>query len=197
MNYRHNSPVVTTTNTLLIVAGGWGPDKAKAPVELMDTWTLQWSTVAHLPHPLWQAIATICGSRLYIGGGFEDGWIKSVLMCELSDLLKSQSLAARLRLSHTSGVWREVTELPVVRSSLITFQGQLLAVGGGVTGFGANATSEVRQYDAATNSWTVISQMCVRRLACFTAVLPSNRLMVCGGLTPLGSTDRVEMAAVV
>ena len=197
MNYCHNNPPVTTTNTSLIVAGGWGPDKAKAPVEVMDTQTLQWSTVARLPHPLSQATATICGSRLYIGGGYNDVWIKSVLMCELSDLLKSQSLAARRGLSHTSGVWREVAELPVVVSSLITFHGQLLAVGGGVTNTNADTTSEVRQYDAATNSWTVISQMHVRRLACFIAVLPSNRLMVCGGATPDGITDRVEMAAVV
>ena len=198
MNYCHNTPVVTTANTSLIVAGGWGPDKAKAPVEVMDTQTLQWSTVARLPHPLSQATATICGSRLYIGGGCNDVWIKSVLMCELSDLLQPpESPAARLGLSHTSGVWREVAELPVVRVSLVTFQGQLLAVGGGVTDRNADTTSEVRQYDAATNSWTVISQMRVRRLACFTAVLPSNRLMVCGGLTPQGRTDRVEMAAVV
>ena len=203
MNYCHNNPAATTTNTSLIVAGGWGPDKAKAPVEVMDTQTLQWSTVARLPHPLSQATATICGSRLYIGGGYtgtggsNDGWIKSVLMCELSDLLQPQSPAARLRLSHTSGVWREVAELPVVVSSLVTFQGQLLAVGGGVTARDADTTSEVRQYDAATNSWTVISQMRVRRSACFTAVLPSNRLMVCGGLTPHRRTDRVEMAAVV
>ena len=198
MYYYHNNPAVTTTNTSLIVAGGWGPDVAKAPVEVMDTQTLQWSKVARLPHPLWQATATICGSRLYIGGRFADSVTKkSVLMCELSDLLQPQSLAARLGLSHTGRVWREVAELPVVRSSLITFQGQLLAVGGGVTHFGANATSEVRQYDAATNSWTVISQMRIRRRACFTAVLPSNRLMVCGGVTPQGRTDRVEMAAVV
>ena len=198
MNYCHNSPVVTTTNTSLIVAGGWGPDKAKAPVELMDTQTLQWSTVARLPHPLSQATATICGSRLYIGGGSNGVWIKSVLMCELSDLLQPpESPAARLGLSHTSRVWREVAELPVVMSSLVTFQGQLLAVGGGVTDTNADTTSEVRQYDAATNSWTVISQMRVRRLACFTAVLPNNRLMVCGGFTPDGCTDSVEIAAVV
>ena len=150
MTYYHNSPVVVTTNTSLIVAGGFGPDKKKAQVEVMNTQTLHWSTVASLPHPLQQATATICGSRLYLGGGIT-GFVatKSVFVCEVSDLLQS-SLATKSGLSHSRQVWREICELPVVRSSLITLQGQLLAVGGGATT--RDPTSEVRQYDAATNS---------------------------------------------
>ena len=51
MAFYHNFPTVTTTNTRLIVAGGFGPDRRKAAVEVMDIETLQWSTVASLPHP--------------------------------------------------------------------------------------------------------------------------------------------------
>ena len=193
MTYYHNSPAVVTTNTSLIVAGGFGPDEKKAPVEVMNTQTLHWSTVASLPHPLQQATAAICGSRLYLGGG-AGSWTKSVLMCEVSDLLQSQppSLATRSGLSHSRQVWREICKLPVVRSSLITLQGQLLAVGGGATA--RDITSEVRQYDAATNSWNVISRMKVKRYACFVAVLPGDRVMVCGGLNPDGGIDSVEIA---
>ena len=199
MTYYHNSPAVVTTNTSLIVAGGWGPDMEKAPVEVMNTQTLHWSTVASLPHPLYQATATICGSRLYLGGGLikTGDWTKSVLTCEVSDLLQSQppSLANRLALSHSRQVWREICELPVVRSSLIILQGQLLAVGGGATN--SDITSEVRQYDAATNSWNVINRMKVKRCACFVAVLPEDRVMVCGGLTPNVGIDYVEIASVM
>ena len=198
MTYYHNIPAVVTTNTSLIVAGGFGPHEKKAPVEVMNTQTLHWSTVASLPHPLSQATATICGSRLYLGSGYSKGdWTKSVLMCEVSDLLQSQppSLATRSGLSHSRQVWREICELPVKRSSLITLQGQLLAVGGGATTY--DSTSEVRQYDAATNSWNVISRMKVKRRACFVAVLPKDRVMVCGGLTPNVRTDSVEIASVM
>ena len=69
MKYRRNNPPVASKNTSLIVARGWGSEEMKA-VELMDTRTLQWSTVASLPQPSWQATTTICGERLYIGGGF-------------------------------------------------------------------------------------------------------------------------------
>ena len=135
MTYYHGSPAVATTNTSLIVAGGFGPDQQKATVEVMDTQTFHWSTVASLPHPLSQATATICGSRLYLGGGFSGGATTSVLMCEVSDLLQSQPppLATRLGLSRSQQVWKEVTELPVVCSSLVTLHDQLLAVGGGIT----------------------------------------------------------------
>ena len=160
MTYCHNDPAVATTDTSLIVSGGYGPSGKKAPVEVL---TQQWFTVASLPQPLRAATATICGDRLYIGGGFStDGATKSVLMCEVKDLLQSQpqSLLTKLGFSASSPpVWKEVAPLPVLISSLVTFQGQLLAVGGSTTLDGTGSTSEVRQYDATINSWKVISQM--------------------------------------
>ena len=185
MTYCRNSPAVATTNTSLIVAGGWCPDKVKAPVEVLDIQTLCWSTVASLPHVLYQTTATICGDRLYIGGGFSSGEAtKSVLMCEVKDLLQSQSLATGPGLSSSPPVWKEVAPLLVMCSSLVTFQGQLLAVGGTTTRDKTGCISEVRQYDAVTNSWKVISQMKMKRAYSLAAVLPNNTLMVCGGGTP-------------
>ena len=198
MTYCHNSPAVITIDTSLIVAGGLGPDQEKAPVEVMDTQTLQWSTVASLPHPLWNATATICGDRLYLGGGFGTGGAtKSVLMCEVKDLLQSkpQSRATRAGHSESCQVWKEVAPLPVTQSSLVTFQDHLLAVGGATVA--GSYTSEVRQYDAATNSWSVISQMRLERRRSLAVVLPNNTssLMVCGGYTPGGAaTSSVEIA---
>ena len=51
MTYCRRNPVVVTTNTSLIVAGGW----EKREVEAMDTQTLKGFTVATLPHPLSEA----------------------------------------------------------------------------------------------------------------------------------------------
>ena len=195
MTYCHSVPAVATTNTSLIVAGGGAAGVKATEVEIMDTPTLQWSTVASLPLPLYQATATICGDRLYLGGGFSSSGVatKSVLECEVKDLLQSQppSQASRSGLSGRPQVWREVAPLPVTVSSLVTFQGHLLAVGG-VTA--ADRTSDVREYDAATNFWNVIGQMRVQRCRSLSAVLPNNTLMVCGGRTPRGLTTSVEIA---
>ena len=192
-----DAPAVTTTNTSLIVAGGWSPDMEKAPVEVMDIQTLQWSTVASLPLPFWNATATICGDRLYIGGGYSTGsfhtWdaTNSVVMCEVKDLLQSQPQSATRLLRLFSSPWKEVAPLAVKLSSLVTFQGQLLAVGGLTTRRDADSTSDVMQYDATTNSWSVISHMKMKRCYCLAAVLPNNTLMVCGDIS---ATTSVEMA---
>ena len=202
MTYCHNNPAVATTNTSLIVAGGWTSDQDPTVVEVMDLQTLRWTSVASLPCRFAEATATICGDRLYIGGGFSNNEpTKSVVMCEVKDLLQSQSLSlfTLLRFFSRTPVWKKVASLPVFQSSLVTFQGQLLAVGGSTTGFRTDSTSEVRQYDAVTNSWKVISQMKMKRHRFFAAVLPNNTLMVCGGLTPdaVGvDTDSVELASV-
>ena len=202
MTYCRNDPAVATTNTSLIVAGGWTSfGQYSTEVEVMDLQTLQWTSVASLPCSFSEAIATICGDRLYIGGGYSTKEAtKSVVMCEMNDLFQSQpqiqSLFTRLGLSSSPPVWKEVAPLPVVLSSLVTFQGQLLALGGGITNDNFNTTSEVRQYDAATNSWKVISHMKRKRRRFLAAVLPNNTLMVCGGITPQGRTTSVELALV-
>ena len=206
MKYCRNFPAVGITSTCLIVAGGskdqWVNTSTTSEVEVMETQTLMWFTVASLPHPVSGAVATICGDRLYLGGGFgAEGSTKSVVMCEVRDLLQSrpQSLATRLGLSSSPPVWKEVASLPVFRSSLVTFQGQLLAVGGCTTRYGTDVdnTSEVRQYDATTDSWNVISQMRLKRCRVLAAALPNNSLMACGGWTPSGAIPSVEIASVL
>ena len=199
MTYSHNNPAVTTTQTPLIVVAGWGPDEKMAAVEVLNTQTLQWSTVANLPHDLlYQAKSTICGDRLYLGGGYsttEDA-TKSVIMCEAKDLLSSrprtETIVTRLGYSYRQ-VWKEVAPLPVVLSSLVSFQGYLLAVGGVAT---SRETSSVWLYDVPTNSWNVISQMQMKRCNCFAAALENSKLIVYGGRTPDGFTSSVEIASV-
>ena len=204
MTYYHNLPAVACTSTSLIVAGGYGPDEEQAPVEVMDTNTLCWSTAASLPHPWSQATVTICGDRIYMAGGVvKCAQTNSVQTCVVSEILQLaatqyQTLASNLQLSIDSHkVWQQVAPLPVYRSSLVTFHGRLLAIGGYDSR--NKPTSAVYQYDTATNSWTVISHISTKKYACFTAVLPDNTLMVAGGtLKPLipGRQPRENTASV-
>ena len=214
MNYYHNLPAVACTSTSLIVAGGWGPDQEQAPVEVMDTNTLCWSTAASLPHPWSQATVTICRDRLYMAGGWaKDNKTNSVLTCVVSELLQStatahQSLGVRPTIAsglqpptNSHNVWQEIAPLPVCWSSLVTFHGHLLAVGGCDSDY--NPTSAVYQYDTTTNSWQVISHMNSKRFQCFTSVLPDHTLLVAGGIVKpyihekqeRQDTDSVEIAS--
>ena len=194
MTYCRSNPAVISNGKSLIVAGGWeGYTEKLTTVEVMDTQTLLWSTVASLPFSLFEATAAICGERLYIGGGLSNsGKAKSVVVCKLKHILQSHSRSLPTRLRRP--VWKEVASLPVVKSSLVAFRGQLLAVGGGSTLTGADSSFEVRRYDATTNSWNVVSQMRGKRHRSFAAVLSNGTLIACGGFTPDGPTSSVEIA---
>ena len=193
------------TGGTLIVVGGRGEGGVLSTVEVMDTENHQWSTAADLPQPMYLASATVCGDRIYTLGGADKRYTytKSVYTCSVSALLLScvlSSLEAKLNrtsLSDKASVWRQVADLPVICSTCESFHGQLLAIGG--LDESGKDTTAIYEYSSTSNSWEVISHMTTGRYRCFTAVLPSNQLMVVGGRTDIGLTltDNVELASVV
>ena len=195
---RYN-PVSVTIEQDLVVAGGYDGSKYLDTVEVMNIPTKQWSTTGHMPHPFSSLSAIICGDQLYLGGGYDEGHkpSKSVLTCSLPDLLRPQSLGAKLRtlsLANKPGVWRHIKELPVTRSTLTTLGGHLVAIGGE---YGSNnPTADVRRYDPQTDSWHVIMKMKTKRFHSLVAVLPEDRLIIVGGWdVSQRSTDSVEIGS--
>ena len=178
---RHSTAAVTTQHHL-IVAGGWGGSNRLNTVEVMDIQTLVWSTAASLPHPYSNASAAICGDQLYMLGGFDnDGRTKSVLTCSLTSLLQSRSGTS----SHS--VWKRTSDAPAYHSTCVAVDGELLAVGG-------MDTSAVYKYSTNSNSWDLISIMLIARYSCLVAVLPTNTMMVVGGIEGMRTTDTVLIA---
>ena len=82
-------------------------------------------------------------------------------------------------------------------STLVSFGGHLLAVGGD-TG-GDKPTSNVYRYDSHADSWTVASQMKKKRYYCLAAALGEDGLVVVGGWSPkllrsdIQKTNSVEL----
>ena len=189
-----SSTVSLTTEHTLIVTGGYDGVKNLNIVEVMDISTRQWSTASNLPHPFAEASGTICGDNLYLAGGFAgNGASKSVLTCSKTDLLSPLSLEARLQslsLANKTSVWRQTRDLPVIRSTLITLGGHLLAIGG--RNDSTADTAEVYCYDNHNDSWWVVSQVKKSRSRCLAAALSDDRLLVVvGGL----SNSTVEIAS--
>ena len=191
------------TGTALIVAGGEGKGgRGLSIVEVMNTETHQWSTAADLPQPMYSASATVCGDRLYMLGGVVGGlYVKSTYTCSVSALLQScvsSSMEAKLQrtsLEDKARVWKQVADVPIIRSTCEFFHGRLLAVGGMESG--NKAITAVYVYNSTTNSWEIISHMITGRRLCFTAALSDNRLMVVGGYNKQFSTiNSVELATV-
>ena len=86
---RCTTTIVTSKEHLIVAGGRIGPFPSDciSTVEVMDTKTLVWSTVADLPHPYNYASGTICGDQLYVLGGWDDKGMKtkSVLTCSLQN----------------------------------------------------------------------------------------------------------------
>ena len=137
-----------TTEQALVVAGGAvkGLSEKVDIVEVMNTNTKQWATVASLPQKSMYLSVALFDDSLYIRGSGT-----SVFTCSIPDLLHPQQ-----RGSQHPNVWKEMSSLPMRRSTLVAFGGHLLAVGGDTAL--NKPTSNVYRYDSHTNSWTIISQ---------------------------------------
>ena len=188
---RHGTTTVASEEHLIVAGGTTGPHRADNlnTVEVMNSKTLLWSTVASLPHLYNLASSTSCGDHLYILGGLDDkDMTKSVLTCSLTELLQSSS-------SSSSSVWHRVADAPAYYSTCAAVNGELLAVGGYEN---SKATSAVHKYNPTTNSWDLINNMPTARYRCLVAVLPTNEMIVVGGwiiFDVTTVTDIVEFAS--
>ena len=178
----------------LVVAGGeidWAAELTT--VEVMDLDIPTWSTASSLPHPLSYASATLCAGNVYLVGGWDQrGDTKSVLTCSLSALVQSQTTVANTDHPANYPVWHMIADLPVTRSTCVTQNGQLMALGG--YNLDGKNTNNIYMYNTETNSWEVISHMSTPRCRCLVTVLPGCEIIVVGGQTNTGETDTVEIA---
>ena len=171
-----------TTEQALVVAGGYGAGGHLDTVEVMNTGTKVWTKVASLPEKCSLLTAAILGDRFYLAGGVTDYRSKSVFTCSLPDLLPPDTLGSRLQrqtLSPSQNVWKRVSSLPVIESTLVSFSGHLLAVGG----VGDKPTSRVYSYNSTTDSWTLTTRMKKKKSRCLAVTLPDDQLIVVGGIT--------------
>ena len=192
--------------TALIVAGGQGNEAEidlLTTIEVMNTQTHHWSrTAIDLPQPTLYATLVYVKGCIYVLGGYSKTVdpIRSVYKCSLSSLLRpptSGSWRVPLATSNKAPVWSKVADIPVERSTYLTFCSRILAIGG-VDSRSRSIITEVHAYNPSNNTWEVVSHMTTPRQHCFAASLPDNQLIVIGGETDTGEkTNAVEIATFV
>ena len=208
--------------TSLIVAGGWGEGGALDTVEVMNMESLQWSTAAKLPTPTLGSSGAICGDRVFLHGGeISKGHTKHLYTCLLTDLLHARSprLCDPQKLQNTGpivgtdaaaessdiqalvattdAVWHKTTyDLPVQISTLISFNKELLVVGG-YTDCGKPA-SVIHRLNPLTQEWDVLGEMPSGRCYCFAAVVQGgwSQLVVAGGIVDGNPSDSVTISRI-
>ena len=184
------SAACITTDKALIVAGGYADNIFLDTVEVMMINTKQWITVCPLPQKMLHASIIVCGDLLYLGGSIinTNSPSKSVFTCLIPDLLPSNNtLGSRLRrtLSWTQesrqNVWREISSLPVIHSTLVSFGSHVLAIGG--KNDSEDPTADVYRYDSDIDTWSVVCQTNSRQSLCFAFTFSKDCLVVIGGYT--------------
>ena len=187
MKTPRQNPACITTESVLVVAGGLrygGRCRSNElnTVEVMDLHTKQWTTVAPLPRKQTNLSGVIHCGTLYVGAGESSSrLLKSVFACSVSALLAStDTIGSKIRrlVSPSQHVWREVASLPLKSSTLASFGGHLLAIGGFETP--DRVGTNVRKYDPESDSWSVFSNVSNGLSRCFTVNLPGERLAVVG-----------------
>ena len=180
---RSDVACVSTEQTLIVAGGNFSMET----VEVMNINTKQWMVVTSFPQKSPFLSATSIGDTLYITGHGN-----SVFTCSIPDLL----LSAPTGSSPVPYVWKSINNLPVKDSTLVSFGGHLLAIGGDMGG--DRPTFNVHRYDFSTNSWTVTSQLKKKRYWSFAVALGDN-VVVVGGFSPkmfnsiAVETDSVEI----
>ena len=200
MPTRRCATAVLSTTTHVAVMGGLNGANRLAITEVMDIQTKQWSTASPLPYEIYWASTTLCGEILYLIGGDTYSNDYSVLSCRFSDLVQStqstgpstQTQPWSSTIATHSKVWHNIPDLPVMRSTCVTVQGKVLAIGG--IDKQGKITTSIYELNTDNNEWSHKSDMNVARSDCLATALPDNKIFVVGGLTGTGKTDETEIA---
>ena len=163
-----------STHTHLVVAGGWiGSHAITDIVEVLDTKTMQWSTASSIPKAVYYPGLTICGDYFYHQQGTD------VYSCSKEALLESRESTSSSNVEDDS-VWTRVADIPIQWASLVSLEERVLAIGG--SNDTQHRTAAIHCYNRTSNSWSVVGRLPTSRSCVLATMLPSNGVVVVGGL---------------
>ena len=174
------------TDKALVAVGGFGVGGDLDTVEVMDTHTKQWSKCCSLPQRYSQLSGTVNGNTLYLAGGYCSGLpTKCVLACSLPNLYTTcgdtHKPEQQGNIAQTLNIWKEIGSLPVAYSTLATFRGDLLAIGGEDAPL---ISTHVYRYNLLENTWNIVSRIREEKTSwCFALPISENQLLVVGGFS--------------
>ena len=182
--------VSTSDGEYVLVIGDGGVGGWTTAVELFQVRSRRWAELTHLPRPLTNPSATICGNLIHVIGGDDNGF-----SCSLQDLPSSDQPTTSQSRSRTIS-WSPLPPLPMTYSTAATLCGQLVIIGG-ERGIWSSVNSILQLVDG---QWVEIGSMSSGRERCLVVSPSPDKMMIVGGdIVDLFSvtTDSVEECVVV
>ena len=160
-----------STGNHLIVAGGLSDED---PLDIVQVYNgHEWMRAQSLPKACYFIKCALDkDKKWYLAGGVGQG--RDVYHTSLESLIATTNLKDIKQIS----AWQKLPNVPLLKSTLIVFGKQLLAVGGGDP-----CSSVILAYASHTNSWVHVGNLPVACYSTCTIVLPTGELLMVGGVT--------------
>ena len=152
----------------------------------------------YIPPAFQFATAKICNGAAYlVGATSKQIWLNQVLRIPLDNFLvvtksKSSRFTDFSKYKKNNGSWQEIASLPVTRSTCVSFNNHLLAVGGFSNSL---ASGDIFLYNEEQDKWEVIGRIPTPRYNCLAEVVGNQLVVVGGWLNRLQKCSLVEIAS--
>ena len=177
-------------NKWLVVAGGITNLRVLSSVEVLNTHTRQWHSLPSLPIPWFSMKAAVVGDAGYFMGGYtnndklvqfnydfheKDGDFPIVDAYSVS----LSALTSSLDCMKNRELWKVMPRLHQVRSTPVSINGLLLAVGG--LDRRSKATASIHLYQPLKGDWVKVGDLQESQYDCTAATITGRELFVAGG----------------
>lgn len=180
----------------LIIAGGWSKTwGVLSSVELLNTQNNLQNTGPLTPIK-WHSMKTaVVGDDLYVMGGY-NGDISSGAFFDKAYSMSIPALLAQFDTQNpTRQIWKAVPGVNAARSTPLSIDGSLLAVGG--RNREHQAVSAVHLYQPATKEWVRVGDLPSPRWKCAAIMIGDRELLVVGGYDNGGKLRKTDIAAIL
>ena len=163
----------------LVVAGGRAGGICLSCVEVLNTVSKQWHTGPPTPTP-WSRMKTaiIRDMAYFMGGYISTGPVTRTVYCICIPTLISH--ITQKTSGETEGqIWKEITGLQLTRSTPLSLNGLLLAVGGQDND--NQAVTAIHLYQPDREEWMKVGDLPLPCYQCTCAMITDKLMLVAGG----------------
>ena len=209
MPTRRHSAAAASTENYIIVMGGQQKQLFLKTVEILDIFTLEWSTAVDLPKPITSTSlsALVCNGNIYAIGGIDGvrDQVTSMYMCGLQQLITQRHSSITKKIKHSlsysslPNLWSEIMEFPVTKAAFIAVEEMdtVLLIGGMKAD--GEMTDEVNAYDTVSRSWELWGHLKSARCLCVAGLITREmgKVLVIVGNEDTSIESIVEMELIL
>ena len=192
------NPAVVSYHHYVIVAGGKGDHNNFLDIiEVFNTTESHWMIVnTHLPKPMYQISATICGDSFTIVGytGAGNSGYREMFKIPIEGIISPRQQIHSLSSADKDNTkWHQLADAPYWNAALVPNTSPPIIIGG--NNEINNTVDDITMYDDKRNKWNKISSLPINCAFTTVAVINHQSIIVMGGCSDKRSAERINATA--